>query len=162
MTLTTSIKSHNVSTYIHILQYIQIINTTTCSMHNDQTSKLEHRAPVQGQHPPLRVGWPLRCLAESYCDSLSQVVVGEWLLCGIHDAPPKVTDESEGLLAKCTEGLHCYWHKVSNIKDLCMYNFCAHSVSQTRARISRYMNVYPHGNTKIVNFKLKMVFALMS
>ena len=88
--------------------------------------------------------------------------MGEWLLCGIHDASPKVTDESEGLLAKCTEGLHCYWHKVSNIKDLCMYNFCAHSVSQTWARISRYMNVYPHGNTKIVNFKLKMVFALMS
>ena len=64
MTLTTSIKSHNVSTYMHILQYIHIINTTTCSMHNDQTSKLEHRAPVQGQHPPLRVGWPLHCLAE--------------------------------------------------------------------------------------------------
>ena len=30
MTLTTSIKSHNVSTYTHILQYIQIIITTTC------------------------------------------------------------------------------------------------------------------------------------
>ena len=24
-------KSHNVTTYIHILQYIQILNTTTCN-----------------------------------------------------------------------------------------------------------------------------------
>ena len=48
----------------------------------------------------------------SYCDSLTQVVVGEGLPGGIHDASPKVTDESEGLWAKCTEGLHCYWHEV--------------------------------------------------
>ena len=33
---------YNMQTYTHILQYIQIINTTTCNMHNDQTSKLEH------------------------------------------------------------------------------------------------------------------------
>ena len=38
-------KSHNVSTYIRMLQYIQIINTTTCNYNvqtNVQTSKLEH------------------------------------------------------------------------------------------------------------------------
>ena len=30
-----------------------------------------------------------------------------WLPGGIHDTSPKVTDESEGLWAKGTEGLHC-------------------------------------------------------
>ena len=55
-----------------------------------------------------------RCVASlnSYCNSLSQVVVGVWLPSGIHDVSPKVMDESEGLWAKCTEGLHCYCHEV--------------------------------------------------
>ena len=52
-----------------------------------------------------------RCM-NTHSDSLSEVVVGEWLPGGIHDASPKVTDEGEGLWAKCTEGLHCYWHEV--------------------------------------------------